>query len=51
MISLRLCAYVESVNQAIRAIINRVYGYRNLENCHLQLQILAQHGPPALLPH
>lgn len=34
--------FVEGINRAIRAIINRAYGYRNFEN--FQLQVLAQHG-------
>jgi transposase len=41
--------FVEGINRAIRAIINRAYGYRNFEN--FRLQILAQHGPPVPLPH
>jgi transposase len=41
--------FVEGINRAIRAIINRAYGYRNFEN--FQLQIMAQHGPPVPLPH
>ena len=41
--------FVEGINRAIRAIINRAYGYRNFEI--FRLQILAQHGPPVPLPH
>jgi transposase len=42
--------FVEGINRAIRAIINRACGYRNFEN--FQLQIMAQHGPPPVpLPH
>ena len=41
--------FVEGINRAIRAIINRAYGYRNFEN--FRLQVLAQHGPPVPLPH
>ncbi len=40
--------FVEGINRAIRAIINRAYGYRNFEN--FQLQVLAQHGYPAFYP-
>ncbi len=36
--------FVEGMNRAIRAIINRAYGYRNFDN--FRLQVLAQHGPP-----
>lgn len=35
--------FVEGINRAIRAIINRAYGYRNFDN--FRLQVLAQHGP------
>jgi transposase len=41
--------FVEGINRAIRAIINRAYGYRNFEN--FRLQILAQHGFSVPLPH
>jgi len=41
--------FVEGINRAIRAIINRAYGYRNFDN--FRLQILAQHGPPVPLSH
>jgi transposase len=41
--------FVEGINRAIRAIINRAYGYRNFEN--FRLQVLAQHGPPVPLSH
>jgi len=41
--------FVEGMNRAIRTIIARAYGYRNFEN--FRLQVLAQHGPPALSPH
>jgi transposase len=40
--------FVEGMNRAIRAIIGRAYGYRNFDN--FRLQVLAQHGPPVLLP-
>lgn len=40
--------FVEGINRAIRAIIGRAYGYRNFDN--FRLQVLAQHGPPVLLP-
>ena len=34
--------FSEGINRAIRAIINRAYGYRNFDN--FRLQVLAQHG-------
>jgi transposase len=40
--------FMEGMNRAIRAIIGRAYGYRNFDN--FRLQVLAQHGPPVLLP-
>lgn len=36
--------FVEGMNRAIRLVISRAFGYRNLNN--FRLQILAQHGPP-----
>lgn len=40
--------FVEGINRAIRAIINRAYGYRNFDN--FRLQVLTQHGPPVPYP-
>tara|TARA_B100000315_G_C14518391_1_gene560317 strand:- start:16 stop:1305 length:1290 start_codon:yes stop_codon:yes gene_type:complete len=40
--------FVEGMNRAIRAIINRAYGYRNFLN--FRLQVLAQHGPDPPIP-
>jgi transposase len=35
-------AFVEGINNAIRTIIRRAYGFRNFD--HFRLQVLAQHG-------
>jgi transposase len=41
--------FVEGINRAIRAIINRAYGFRNF--IHFRLQVLAQHGSAGALSH
>ena len=41
--------FVEGINRAIRAIINRAYGFRNFDN--FRLHVLAQHGSAGALPH
>jgi transposase len=33
------------MNRALRAIIDRAFGYRNFEN--FRLQVLAEHGAPS----
>lgn len=37
--------FVEGMNRALRAIIDRAFGYRNFEN--FRLQVLAEHGAPS----
>jgi transposase len=37
--------FVEGMNRALRAIIDRAFGYRNFEN--FRLQVLAEHGVPS----
>jgi len=41
--------FVEGINRAIRALINRAYGFRNFIN--FRLHVLAQHGSAGALPH
>lgn len=37
--------FVEGMNRALRAIIDRAFGYRNFDN--FRLQVLAEHGAPS----
>jgi transposase len=37
--------FVEGLNRALRAIIDRACGYRNFEN--FRLQVFAEHGGPS----
>ena len=36
--------FVESINRAIRGIINRAFGYRNLDNFRLQVLVECEYG-------